>query len=106
MSHKNLDRKGRWRSITIAFRVSPEENAYINEAVKLSGLTKQDFITSKIQDRTVTVAKSPRTFKALRDKMDQIISELSRIESAGDCSEDFLESIRYVTTIYTNTMEE
>ena len=70
MSAKNRDQKGRWRSITIAFRVSPEENARINEAVKLAGITKQDFITSKLLNRDVIVAKSPRTFKALRDNED------------------------------------
>ncbi len=44
MSQKRLDRKGRWRNMTIAFRVSPEENEAINQRVKLSGLTKQDYI--------------------------------------------------------------
>lgn len=105
MSAKNRDQRGRWRSVTIAFRVSPEENARINEAVMLSGMTKQDFITCKLQDRNVIVIKSPRTFKALRNKMDQIIEELRRIESAGECTEEFLDTIKYVTTIYTN-MEE
>ncbi len=106
MSERNLDQKGRWRCITIAFRVSPEENEKINEAVRLSGCTKQNFITNKLLDRNVIVAKSPRTFKALRDKMDQIVSELQRIGNAGECSEDFLETIRYVSTIYTNTNKE
>ncbi|MBO4912469.1 MAG: hypothetical protein J5504_07065, partial [Butyrivibrio sp.] len=85
---------------------SPEENARINEAVKLAGITKQDFITSKLLNRDVIVAKSPRTFKALRDKMDQIVTELHRIESAGECTEDLLETIAYITNIYTNTKED
>ena len=106
MSEKNLDQKGRWRSITIAFRVSPEENSQINEAVMLAGITKQDFITSKLLNRDVVVVKSPRTFKALRSKMDQIISELHRIETAGDCTELFLDTIRYVTHIYCKTKED
>ena len=105
MSAKNRDQRGRWRSVTIAFRVSPEENARINEAVMLSGMTKQDFITSKLQDRSVIIAKSPRTYKALRDKMDQIIVELRRIESAGECTDEFLDTIKYVTSIYTKTEE-
>ena len=45
MSAKNLDNHNRWRSKTIAFRVSPEENEQIEIAVRLSGLTKQDYIT-------------------------------------------------------------
>ena len=26
MSEKNMDKKNRWRNVTIAFRMSPEEN--------------------------------------------------------------------------------
>ena len=47
MSVKNLDNHNRWRSKTIAFRVSPEENEQIEIAVRLSGLTKQDYITRR-----------------------------------------------------------
>ena len=106
MSHKNLDRKGRWRATTIAFRVSKEEYAAINEAVLLAGTTKQDYITRKLLNRDVVVHKSPKTYKALKDKMDEILSELKRIQSSAECSSEFLETIQYVTTIYTNTKED
>ena len=42
MSLKNKDEHNRWRSKTIAFRVSPEEWEQIERYVQLSGLTKQD----------------------------------------------------------------
>ena len=45
MSAKNLDRHNRWRNKTVAFRVSPDEDREIETAVRLSGLTKQDYIT-------------------------------------------------------------
>ena len=51
MSAKNLDNHNRWRSKTIAFRVSPEENEQIEIAVRLSGLTKQDYITRRLLNR-------------------------------------------------------
>ncbi len=105
MSEKALDKRGRWRSMTIAFRVSPEENDAINEAVELSGMTKQSYIINKLQDRDVVVIRNSKTFKALRDKMDEIITELHRIENAGELTEDFNETIKYVTTIYTKTKE-
>ena len=44
MSAKNNDNHNRFRSRTIAFRVSPEEDEQINIAVSLSGMTKQDYI--------------------------------------------------------------
>ena len=48
MSAKNLDTHNRWRNKTVAFRVSPEENKQIDAAVRLSGLTKQDYITRRL----------------------------------------------------------
>ena len=38
---KALDRQGRWRSKTVAFRVSPEENNQIEIKVRLSGQTEK-----------------------------------------------------------------
>ena len=41
MSAKNIDKYNRFRSITVAFRVSPEEQKELNRAIALSGLPKQ-----------------------------------------------------------------
>ena len=48
MSAKALDAHGRWRNITVAFRVSPEEDSQIETLVGLSGLTKQDYIIAAV----------------------------------------------------------
>ena len=37
MSEKNRDDKNRWRNVTIAFRMSSEENEELNNRVRLSG---------------------------------------------------------------------
>ncbi len=50
---KALDRQGRWRSKTVAFRVSPEENNQLEMKVRLSGMTKQDYIVSRLTDREI-----------------------------------------------------
>lgn len=39
MSAKKLDSKGRFRSKTISFRISPEETEQLDVKVKLSGMT-------------------------------------------------------------------
>ena len=51
MSEKRLDRCGRWRNVIVAFRVSKEEGEAIDEAVALSGHSKQDYIISKLLNR-------------------------------------------------------
>lgn len=55
MSAKNVDKKNRFRSITVGFRVSPEENEALNKAVALSGLPKQEYCYRKCMNRDVVV---------------------------------------------------
>jgi len=67
MSSKNRDEHNRWRNKTVAFRVSPEEDAQIERYVQLSGLTKQDYITRRLTHKDVVVQGNLRVFKALRN---------------------------------------
>ena len=39
-----LDQQGRWRNKVVAFRMSAEEDEVLEAKVKLSGLTKQEYI--------------------------------------------------------------
>ena len=55
MSAKNVDRHNRFRSITVGFRVSPEEQEELNRAVALSGLPKQEYCYRKCMGREVVV---------------------------------------------------
>ena len=90
MSAKNLDEHNRWRSKTVAFRMSPEEADMLNKFVKLSGLTKQDYLIDRALQREVKVQGNPRVYKALRNELTSLCDELKRITEAGQVSEDFL----------------
>lgn len=70
MSAKSRDKHGRWRSRTVAFRASEDEIKAIDEAVALSGLTKQEYIITKLENRDVVIVGNPRVFKALKEKME------------------------------------
>lgn len=98
MSAKNLDNKGRFRSRTIGFRVSPEEDKLINSAVALSGLTKQDYIVRKLTDRAVTVLPNPRVYKALKNQLADVLAELKRIENGSAVDDELLSTIQLITT--------
>lgn len=103
---KSLDCKGRWRNRTVAFRVSEEENMLINTQVRLSGLTKQDYIIRRLQCRDVVVQGNPRVYKALRDQMKEIYEELRRITNAGDLSDEFLYTLQLVAETMNGLKEE
>ena len=97
MSAKTLDRKGRWRNKTVAFRVSPEEDEQIETAVHLSGLTKQDYIVRRLQEKEIVVVGNPRVYKALKNELAKVLNELKRIETGGDISEELLDTIELIT---------
>ena len=106
MSAKNLDKHNRWRNKTVAFRVSPEEDAQIETAVKLTGLTKQDYIIRRLLERDVVVQGNPKVYKALRDQLSTVLDELRRIEAGQSVSDELLDTIRMITTIMNGMQEE
>ena len=97
MSLKNRDNKNRWRNKTVAFRVSPEEDEQIEAAVRLSGLTKQDYITRRLLCRDVVVQGNPKVYKALRDQLAAVLGELRRMEAGGGVDDELLATIRLIT---------
>jgi hypothetical protein len=103
---KTLDSKGRWRGLTVAFRMSPEENADLDTRVKLSGLTKQDYIIRRLSERDVFVQGNTRVYKALRNQMEEILSELRRLETAGGANDEFLFVLRLVAETASGMGEE
>ena len=105
MSLKNRDNHNRWRNKTVAFRVSPEEDAQIETFVKLSGLTKQDYITRRLTGKDVVVQGNPRVYKALRDQLAAVLDELRRIE-AGGINDELLDVIEMIAAIMDGMKEE
>ena len=106
MSSKNRDEHNRWRSKTVAFRVSPEEDAQIERYVQLSGLTKQDYITRRLTHKDVVVQGNPRVFKALRNQLAKVLSELQRIENGNAVNDELLDLIEMIADILGGMKEE
>lgn len=106
MSEKNRDAKGRWRNLTIAFRVSPEENEDIHRRARLAGLTKQDYICRRCQEKEVVVMGNPRVYKALKAQMQEILEELTRISDGGAVDEELLERIAMVCDVLNGLKQE
>ena len=96
MSAKNLDNCNRWRNKTVAFRVSPEENERIDKAVRLSGLTKQDYITRRLLCQDVVVQGNPRVYKALKNQMAAIHEELKRMERISPDNDELLYTLQVI----------
>ena len=72
MSAKNCDKHNRFRSITIGFRVSPEENEMINELVALSGMDKQAYIVERLQNESMSLTMNSRIYLRIVMMLDRI----------------------------------
>lgn len=106
MSEKSRDPKGRCRNLTIAFRVSPEESEDINRRVRLSGLTKQEYICRRCQERDVIVMSNPRVYKMLKGQMQEILDQLERIGVGDPVDENLTETINLVCTVLNGLKQE
>ena len=102
---KKLDARGRWRNKTTSFMMSPEEREDLDTRVRLSGLTKQEYMVRRLLERDVVVQPSSRIFKALRDQMTENLEELKRIESGASVDDELLATIKTVAETY-NGLEE
>ena len=105
MSEKVLDAHGRWRNITVAFRVSPEEDEQIERLVKLTGLTKQDYIMRRLTEQDVVVQGNPKVFAALRREMKAILDELSRLNPGDQRSDELTEALSMIGRIMAGMKE-
>ncbi len=85
MSKTNVDSKGRRRTVTIAFRMSPEEAEQLNTAVKLYGFrTKQDYIIQALLTHSVVAVGNPLMFLQFRVQLERILAELKNVEAIND----------------------
>lgn len=89
----------RFRSQTIAFRVSPEENKQINIAVSLSGMTKQDYITYKLLDRTINVKASCKVHRAVYDRLTEVLEQLKRLNDGREIDDELKDNISLITRL-------
>ncbi|MGL5272156.1 MAG: plasmid mobilization protein [Phocaeicola sp.] len=105
MSAKNLDKKNRFRSKTVAFRVSPEEWEQFEIAVKLSGLNKQDYLINRISKRDIVVQGNPRVYKALRDELAKVLQALQEV-STPPIDDELLATIKLIATTLNGLKEE
>lgn len=105
MSAKNLDNKNRWRSKTVAFRMSPEEAQQLDIKVKLSGLTKQDYLIRRSLQQDIVVVGNTRVYKALKDELKNVLTELERIGNFNT-SDELLETIQLISATLEGLKED
>ena len=99
MSEKSLDKAGRWRNRVVAFRVSEKEAEMINRLVSVSGMSKQDYIMTRLTNKELVVEGSIRTFSGLKTQLMYVQEELKRINEINIENQDVIELLKVITDI-------
>ena len=74
--------------------------------MRLSGLTKQDYITRRLLCREVVVQGNPRVYKALRNELAAVLAELQRIEAGAGVDEELMDNIELIAAILDGMRED
>ena len=106
MTAKTMDNHNRWRSKTVAFRMSPEEVNQLDAFVQMSGLPKQDYLIQRALQREVIVQGNPRVYKGLRIQMEAIHDDLQSINAERFIDDELLDRVEQTITIMRGMMEE
>ena len=90
----------RKRSVSKAFRVTPEESDRIVLLAKCAGMTQQESFMAKIEDKEFTIVPDIRTYKALRDEMRAVYRELSRLRDCSDMDERLIAKVELLSDLF------
>ena len=101
----NLDKQGRWRNKTVSFRMSKEEVILLDNLVSLSGLTKQDYIIKRLLCKDVVVVDNTRIYKALKNQIEQIFTELKKLSTTQEIDDVTLSTIQFIGQILRDMKE-
>jgi predicted DNA-binding protein len=96
----------RKRTISKAFRVSREENERIELLAKAAGVTQQEYIMTKVEDREFTVVPDLRTYKMLRDSMHQVYQELCRLRDCSVMDERLIAKIELLSEFFIDIADD
>lgn len=90
------ENSARMRSKTLAFRRTPEEHKLICELAAWSGMSRQDYIITKLTDTQAEVRPSVSVQKALKGSMAELAKEAHLTASYGELSESLQQGIELI----------
>lgn len=99
MSEKRFDNYNRWRSKTVAFRMSPEEADELDVQVALSGLSKQDYLIQCCLKHEIKVVCGRKVAGQMRMYLEAILEELQFMGKDADIDKEVLIPLKHVLEI-------
>lgn len=103
---RNYEKYDRKRNIYCGFRLSPEEKKRLHEFVKLSGMTERDYVSKRALQEEIVVIGNTRVYKALNEKVNELINELKRLNTGDELSDEFIKLVTFALKIYEGMKED
>ncbi len=85
--------------------MSKEEVMLLDNLVSLSGLTKQDYIIKRLLCKDVVVVDNTRIYKALKNQIEQIFTELKKLSTTQEIDDVTLSTIQFIGQILRDMKE-
>ena len=85
--------------------MSKEEAMLLDNLVSLSGLTKQDYIIKRLLCKDVVVVDNTRIYKALKNQIEQIFTELKKLSTTQEIDDVTLSTIQFIGQILRDMKE-
>lgn len=79
--------------------MSPEENAELDRLIKLSGMTKQDYIIDRLSNKEIIVTPNPRVFKALKNEIVALTEEMKRLSESDCINNELIEILKTIVKL-------
>lgn len=106
MSHKNMDKKNRFRARTIGFRMSEAEAKELDLKVAASGMTKQDYIIDSLLKRKIRIVGGRKVIRELQFQLEAVLEELQFLDENTNIDEAVIEPIQVVLEVLTAKEEK
>lgn len=96
----NCPKEARKRCKTITFWITPGQAQENDELARLSGLTKQDYLTRRALDKQVTIVPSSRVVRSLKDYSERIATRHEALMAPSQLdNEVLLDELRWLTRL-------
>ena len=99
MSKKRVEKCNRIRSVTMGFRMSPEEAEELNVKVALSGLSKRDYIVDSLLKHEIRVVCGVKVARTMEAYLEAILEELQFLEEEAIPKEELVTSLQHILEI-------
>lgn len=99
MSAKNMDHHNRFRSKTICFKVSPEENELLDTTISLLGITKQDYLVARILDSPLKIQGNCKIHRNVSKALNEVFLQLKNLHPNQEIDIALLEKIERITNM-------